>query len=98
MWNRPTWIALDNWEYAGGSTDFGNVTYAVPACHPLFAIPTDAGCGNHTPKFTEKCGTSEAHQYTFEFAAGMSAVGARFLSDKSFADDAIKWWREDMKK
>jgi metal-dependent amidase/aminoacylase/carboxypeptidase family protein len=97
LWNRPTWIALDNWDNAGGSTDFGNVCYALPACHPQFGIPADAGRGNHTPQFTEKCGTAKAHEYTYQFAAGMCAVAARFLTDKHFADDAVKWWKDDMK-
>ncbi|BEJ00189.1 hypothetical protein CcaverHIS631_0500460 [Cutaneotrichosporon cavernicola] len=90
LWNRRTWIALDNWDNAGGSTDFGNVCYAMPACHPQFGIPAEPGRGNHTPQFTEKCGTAKAHEYTFEFAAGMCAVGAQFLANKDFADKAIK--------
>ncbi|KAF9508822.1 hypothetical protein BS47DRAFT_1365658 [Hydnum rufescens UP504] len=32
---------------AGGSTDFGNVTYELPALHPSFAIPTVKDGGNH---------------------------------------------------
>lgn len=82
---------------AGGSTDFGNVTYAVPACHPHYAIPSTPGRSNHTPEFMEKCRTPEAHAYTFKCATGMCAVGARFLGDKEYAREAVQWWKDDMK-
>ncbi|KAI1788274.1 aminoacylase 1-like protein 2, partial [Ganoderma leucocontextum] len=40
------------------STDFGNITYALPALHPSFSIPTEGS--NHTPGFTIAAGTKEA--------------------------------------
>jgi amidohydrolase len=43
----------------GGSTDMGNVSYVVPAIHPMFAIPTEAG--NHTAGFTAAAATEQAH-------------------------------------
>lgn len=49
----------------GGSTDFGDVTYAVPALHPMFGIPTAGpGSGNHTIGFTKAAATPEAHRLT----------------------------------
>lgn len=29
-------------QMSSGSTDFGNVTYVTPGCHPCYAIPTEA--------------------------------------------------------
>jgi amidohydrolase len=47
-------------EMAGaGSTDMGNVTYAVPGLHPSYAVESNAG--NHNAGFTEAAGSEEGH-------------------------------------
>ena len=47
-------------ETAGsGSTDMGNVTYAVPGLHPSYAVESKAG--NHNAGFTEAAGSEEGH-------------------------------------
>jgi len=47
-------------EMAGaGSTDMGNVTYAVPGLHPSYAVESHAG--NHNAGFTEAAGSEEGH-------------------------------------
>lgn len=47
---------------AGGSTDMGNVSYAVPSIHPMFYIGSDAL--NHTHEFTAAAGDPIAQPYT----------------------------------
>jgi len=48
-------------EMAGaGSTDMGNVTYAVPGLHPSYAVESNAG--NHNAGFTEAAGSEEGHE------------------------------------
>jgi metal-dependent amidase/aminoacylase/carboxypeptidase family protein len=42
-----------------GSTDMGNVTYAVPGLHPSYSVESTAG--NHNAGFTEAAATEEAH-------------------------------------
>ena len=42
-----------------GSTDMGNVTYAVPGLHPSYAVESMAG--NHNAGFTEAAGSEEGH-------------------------------------
>lgn len=96
--NLPTLIALEDFSMAGGSTDFGNVTYEMPACHPHYAIPSTVGRSNHTPEFRDACRSTEAHDLTRKFATGMACVGARFIKDEKFAEEAKQWWKEDMKK
>lgn len=39
---------IDRQQDSTASTDFGDVTYALPACHPGFTIPAAIGSGNHT--------------------------------------------------
>ncbi|OBZ71071.1 Peptidase M20 domain-containing protein 2 [Grifola frondosa] len=76
------------------STDFGNVTYALPAIHPSFAIPTEPNGGNHTPQFARAAATPEAHAAALTVAKGLAAVGMRVLDDGQFAR-AVKKAFED---
>ncbi|KAL5537215.1 hypothetical protein ACEPAF_1038 [Sanghuangporus sanghuang] len=66
------------------STDFGNVTYALPAIHPLYAIPTQPNGGNHTPEFTQSSRTPEAYAAAMRVAKGLALVGIRVLDDSTF--------------
>ncbi|KAF9508824.1 hypothetical protein BS47DRAFT_1384602 [Hydnum rufescens UP504] len=66
------------------STDFGNVTYALPGLHPNFAIPTVKDGGNHTPQFTKSAETKEAHDITITVAKCIALTGLRVLSDGAF--------------
>ena len=45
-----------------GSTDMGNVSYAVPSLHPFYSIATKAG--NHTHEFTSATGSETAQSPT----------------------------------
>ncbi|KAI0773073.1 hypothetical protein BD413DRAFT_473224, partial [Trametes elegans] len=67
------------------SSDFGNVTHALPALHPVYSIPTEPNGSNHTPQFTHAAATPEAHAATLKVAAGLAAVGVRVLADADFA-------------
>ncbi|KAJ6515125.1 hypothetical protein C8R47DRAFT_504319 [Mycena vitilis] len=66
------------------STDFGNVSYALPALHPGFAIPTEPNGGNHTIGFTKAAATQEAHDATLLVTKGLAHTGFRALRDDGF--------------
>ncbi|CAK5267701.1 unnamed protein product [Mycena citricolor] len=66
------------------STDFGNVTYALPGLHPGFAIPTQPGGGNHTIAFTNAAATQEAHTAAMYIAKGLACTALRALRDDEF--------------
>lgn len=70
------------------STDFGNVTYHLPAIHPGFTIESETV--NHTKGFTEAAGKKNAHERTMKVAKGLAMVGAKFLADDKFAKDVRK--------
>ncbi|EGG00930.1 amidohydrolase [Melampsora larici-populina 98AG31] len=70
-----------------GSTDFGNVSYKVPAIHPIYEIPTKPGEGNHTRGFTTAAATEEAHELTLKSAKGIAFTGWKVLSNPSFLAD-----------
>lgn len=68
------------------STDFGNVTYALPAIHPGFVIESETV--NHTAGFTSAAGKRDAHERAMKVAKGLACVGAKFLEDGKFAKEA----------
>ncbi|KAF9784943.1 hypothetical protein BJ322DRAFT_1108419 [Thelephora terrestris] len=65
----------------GASTDFGNVTYELPALHPVFGIPTKPGGGNHTKQFAQSARTEEAHEATMLVTKGLALTGVKVIMD-----------------
>ncbi|BEI79732.1 hypothetical protein CcaverHIS002_0102610 [Cutaneotrichosporon cavernicola] len=92
MWDIPVRVLLS--QSMGASTDFGNVTFAMPACHPMYMIPAKGG--NHTYEFTAATKTERAHQESFKAMGAMAAVGLRFLADDIFAMDVQSTWETNM--
>ena len=82
---------------AFGSTDFGDVTYALPALHPLFWIPVGPGEGNHTPGFAKAAATPRAHEETIKVAKGLAATAWRVLTDDEFFQAAKKEFETERK-
>ncbi|KIS70845.1 uncharacterized protein UMAG_01992 [Mycosarcoma maydis] len=78
------------------STDFGNITYALPSLHAEYAIHLDdpRTQGNHTIGFAEAARSIEAHERTKEAALGIAVIGARVLVDKQFRDHIWHEWRQ----
>ncbi|PBK99551.1 amidohydrolase [Armillaria gallica] len=72
---------------SSASTDFGNVSFvslALPALHPVYAIPTEPKGGNHTPAFAKAAATMAAHEATMTVTKGLALTGLRALQDKAF--------------
>ncbi|EDR10597.1 uncharacterized protein LACBIDRAFT_317213 [Laccaria bicolor S238N-H82] len=80
---------------ASASTDFGNVTYALPSLHPGFAIPTEVNGGNHTPAFARAAATIEAHNACLDVSKALAATGVRVLADDEFFAKVQKTFKED---
>lgn len=81
------------------STDFGNVTYTLPALHPAYHIevgdhPEDKG--NHTIGFTHAAKTPDAHRRTLEVCVGLATVGGKVLTDSGFYERIYKIWQDEM--
>ncbi|GLB39888.1 putative peptidase dimerisation domain containing protein [Lyophyllum shimeji] len=77
--------AIDyEWGIKSASTDFGNVTYALPSLHPGFAIPTSKDGGNHTPEFEKAAATLPAHYACLDVTKALAATGVRVLIDDEF--------------
>jgi len=84
--------------FFGASTDFGNVTHALPGLHPVYAIPTKPGGGNHNPLFTAAAAAPEAHAATLIAAKGIAISGMRVLTDEKFAVQVAESFKADLKR
>ncbi|KAJ7623226.1 amidohydrolase [Roridomyces roridus] len=76
------------------STDFGNVSYALPALHPGFAIPTELNGGNHTIGFTRAAASLHAHEATLAVAKGLAHTALRALRDDEFFQQVKESFRK----
>lgn len=78
------------------STDFGNITYALPSLHAEYAIHLDdpKTQGNHTVGFADAARTQEAHDRTKEAALGIAVTGARILAEKEYRDSVWSEWQK----
>ncbi|KAJ1027033.1 hypothetical protein NDA18_003053 [Ustilago nuda] len=78
------------------STDFGNITYALPSLHAEYAIHLDdpKTQGNHTVGFAAAARTQEAHDRTKEAALGIAVTGARVLLEKEYRDHIWDEWQK----
>ncbi|KAG6827534.1 hypothetical protein H0H92_011413, partial [Tricholoma furcatifolium] len=83
------------WGIKSASTDFGNVTYALPSLHPGFAIPSVDGGGNHTIGFTQCAATPEAHGACMDVTKALAATGVRVLIDDVFLAEVKKVYDQD---
>jgi len=88
--------AIDyEWGIKNASTDFGNVSYALPSLHPGFAIPTIKDGGNHTHGFEKAAVTIEAHYACLDITKALAATGIRVLIDDEFLAKVKKIFTED---
>ena len=69
-----------------GSTDMGNVSYAVPSIHPMFKIGT--GEVYHTRDFTSITNSAESHAETLMAAKAMAHTCVEVISDEGLLDKA----------
>lgn len=75
-----------NNELFPGSTDQGNVTYAVPGLHAIIGIPVADGSHNHTFGFTAAAATQEAHDITVDSGKAMAMTGWQLICDDALYD------------
>ncbi|TVY79774.1 Peptidase M20 domain-containing protein 2 [Fusarium oxysporum f. sp. cubense] len=71
-----------------GSTDMGNVSYAVPSFHGTFTIPTSPDVAMHNRKFAAAAGTYEAHTEATISAKGLAMLAVQVLVNDNVANAA----------
>ncbi|KAI8139674.1 hypothetical protein BJV82DRAFT_625678 [Fennellomyces sp. T-0311] len=74
---------------AGASTDFGNVSHAMPSIHPMFKITVgDDMAFPHTAAFCDAARTENAHKEAITAAKCLSMVAAHVLLESSFYESS----------
>ncbi|KAG0008144.1 hypothetical protein BGZ80_003807 [Entomortierella chlamydospora] len=78
-----------------GSTDMGNVTYALPGIHPMFNIlnlegKDDNSMGLHTSAFASAASQPTGHIATLRAAKGLAMTGVECILDDEFLDSVKK--------
>ncbi|KAJ5711792.1 hypothetical protein N7488_005948, partial [Penicillium malachiteum] len=75
-----------------GSSDVGNVSYAAPTLHSMFAIPAPEGSFPHHPTFTASAGTDEAHHEAILTGKGLALTGWDMMTDDSLFQTTKAQW------
>ncbi len=71
-----------------GSTDMGNVSWAVPSIHPTFSIGVLAL--NHTNGFTQVSATDAAHEAMLQTAQALAMTGVDVVNEVELLERAQK--------
>ncbi|GAA5993625.1 hypothetical protein JCM10908_000648 [Rhodotorula pacifica] len=81
----------------GASTDFGNVSYACPALHPMFNLP-EAGPKDHphSDSYANTASLASSHEATLRASAALSLTALQVLTSKSFREELRKAWKHDL--
>jgi amidohydrolase len=69
-----------------GSTDMGNVSWAVPSIHPTFAVGGLAI--NHTKGFTDVSATDAAHDAMVQVGQALAMTGVDLIQNPTLLEDA----------
>ena len=106
--NNPTLAKLygKNWSTLGGefdetievhaSTDMGNVSYVVPAIHPIYKIGSGSEV-NHTREFTRVSNTSEAHKETMVAGKAMAHTCIDVITTDGLLEEIKEKFKVQMK-
>ncbi|POY72166.1 hypothetical protein BMF94_4803 [Rhodotorula taiwanensis] len=82
----------------GASTDFGNVSYHVPALHPMFNLP-EAGPKDqpHAASYAKTTALPSSHEATLRASTALALTALKVLTSKDLRDEMYKAWKEDLK-
>jgi len=76
-----------------GSTDLGNVSYRVPAIHPMLqAAPSD--CNIHNSAFTEHAGAAIGDQAAIDGAKALAMTAIDFFLDTDLCHRTRAWFEQ----
>ena len=76
--------SLERLSYPGISTDFGDVSWVVPAIHGYCSIE-ESEVVEHTPEFANAAGSEQGHQAVILSAKAMAMTTVHILTDAAFA-------------
>ncbi|CAL5865898.1 uncharacterized protein PFLUO_LOCUS104 [Penicillium psychrofluorescens] len=81
-------------EYIQASSDFGDVSYALPAIHAMFCIPVkEKGVVTHHWSFTEAAGSDLAFQICLTVGKCLALCAWDMLTNDSKYEAAVADWK-----
>lgn len=83
---------VENPAPVSASTDFGNVTYAMPGIHPMFGINTRHF--PHTAAFAEAAATDDGFEAALVTAKGLIITGMSVLQDQEFYSQVVEEFKK----
>lgn len=69
-------------EFLTGSTDLGNLSYRMPAIHPMIAVEGE-NLSLHTKEFAEVAGGASGDRAVLDGAAGLAMTAVDYLADSA---------------
>ncbi|KAJ5097680.1 amidohydrolase [Penicillium angulare] len=81
-------------EILTGSTDAGNVSYAVPTLHSFFSIGAPDGSCPHQPSYTEAAGTDHAHDQAIVVGKVLALIGFDLVTGPEILERVQQQWKE----
>jgi amidohydrolase len=72
-------------DFLTGSTDLGNLSYRMPALHPMIAV-SDPTVALHTTDFAEAAGSAAGDRAVLDGAVGLALTAADYLADPALRD------------
>lgn len=89
--------SYDPHQKCAAATDFGDVTYKLPALHPMYILP-EAGEGDvpHSDTFAQVTGTLAATEASMRSASTLAAVAVRALLDEEWVRNVKSVWERQM--
>ena len=72
-------------EFLTGSTDLGNLSYRLPAIHPMIAV-SDPTVALHTTAFAEAAGSPAGDRAVRDGAVGLALTAADYLADAALRE------------
>ncbi|GAA6055337.1 hypothetical protein JCM3770_005294 [Rhodotorula araucariae] len=81
----------------GGSTDFGNVTYACPALHPMFFLPgADASEHPHSETYAATAKLASSHEATLRVSTALAVTALEVFNSREKRAELRREWEKDM--
>ncbi|BGP48686.1 hypothetical protein JCM10450v2_004562 [Rhodotorula kratochvilovae] len=82
----------------GGSTDFGNVTYACPALHPMFFLPgAEASEHPHSETYAATAKLPSSHEAVLRVSAALAVTALEVLRSSEARAELKREWEKDMR-
>lgn len=72
-------------EFLTGSTDLGNLSYRLPAIHPMIAV-SDPAVALHTVEFAAAAGSATGDRAVHDGALGLALTALDYLADAALRD------------